>query len=191
MALAFLAVKSGSVHAKVCELTYDGEVCIYNKAFFIEKKVRVKDQGDYEDKLILDNDNVADVIEFRVRIENKGEVEVSNMKMEDFLPEEMELVEGDGLTEYWDEFEPGDTETFYIDAKIDEKEFDRDNFDKCVVNKAEIRYDDSFEGSDTATVCYGDIEITELPETGFASTIAPLGLGLIVIGSLIKKSRKQ
>lgn len=179
------------VYAEDCELTYDGEVCVYNKSFRIEKEVRVKDEGDFEDKLVLDEDEVDEVIEFRIRIENEGEVEVDNMKMEDFLPEEMDRVGGDGLTEYWDDFEPGEDITFYIDAEIDEDEFDNDNFEKCVVNKAEVRYDGDFEGSDTATVCYGDVEVTELPETGFGTTMAPLGLGLIVVGTLIKKSKKK
>ena len=159
---------------------------VKNKSFRIEKEVRIKHEGDYEDKLVLDDGEWGEVIEFRVEIKNEGEVETDDMKMEDFLPEEMYRVGGDGLTEYWNDFEPGETKTFYIDAKIDEDEFDRENFDKCVVNKAEVRYDGDFEGADTATVCYGDIEITELPETGIGTTMLPLGLGLIVVGTLVK-----
>ena len=165
-----------------------GEV-VKNKAFRIEKEVRVKDEGDFEDKLVLDEEDFDKVLEFRIEVKNKGEVDVDDMKVEDFLPEEMDRVGGDGLTEYWDDFDSGDTKTFYIDAKIDEDEFDRENFDKCIVNKAEVRYDGDFEGSDTATVCYGDVEVTELPETGFVDTMVPLGLGLIVVGFLVKNKK--
>jgi hypothetical protein len=112
------------------------------------------------------------------------------MKMEDFLPSEIERVDGDGLTEYWEDFEPGETKTFYIDVEIDSDEFDRENFDKCVVNKAEVRYDGKFEGADTATVCYGVGEITELPETGFVETALPLGLGLLAVAYVFKRYRE-
>lgn len=183
-AVAFLAANTGR---EVYADQY-GEV-VKNKSFRIEKEVRVKDEGDFEDKLVLDEDDWDEVIEFRIEIKNVGEVETDDMKMEDFLPSEMERVGGDGLTEYWDDFEPGETVTFYIDAKIDEDEFDRENFDKCVVNKAEVRYDGAFEGADTAIVCYGDVEITELPETGIATTMVPLGLGLIAVGALIKRKK--
>ena len=64
---------------------------------------------------------------------------------------------------------------------------DRENFEKCVVNKAEVEWDGNFEGSDTATVCYGDVEVTELPETGAVSTLAIAGLGLIIAGYTLKK----
>jgi len=181
--VAFLS--NGKVHADQY-----GEI-VKNKSFRIEKEVRIKHEGDYEDKLVLDDDEWDEIIEFRIEIKNVGEVETDDMKMEDFLPEEMYRVGGNGLTEYWEDFEPGETKTFYIDAKIDSDEFDRDNFDTCVVNKAELRYDGDFEGADTATVCYGDIEITELPETGIGTTMLPLGLGLIVVGTLVKKSRKK
>jgi hypothetical protein len=96
-------------------------------------------------------------------------------------------VGGDGLTEEWDSFEPGETKTFYIKVEVDSAEFERENFEKCVVNKAEVRFDGTFEGADTATVCYGVSEITDLPETGFEEVLLPLGLGLIAVGYVVKK----
>lgn len=163
-----------------------GEVII-NKAFRIQKDVRIKDQGSYEDKLILDKSDWNSIVEFRIRVTNTGEVETDNMKMEDFLPSELVRVGGDKLTEKWDEFEPGATKTFKIEVKLHEDELKRENFDKCVVNKAEVRFDGTFEGSDTATVCYGDRTVTELPETGFEEVLLPLGLGLIAVGYVLKK----
>jgi LPXTG-motif cell wall-anchored protein len=113
------------------------------------------------------------------------------MKMKDSLPDEMERVGGDGLTEYWEDFEPGETKTFIIRAKVNSEEYDRENFEKCVVNKAKVLYDDDEEGSDTATVCYGDSEVTELPKTGGSSVLyGALGLGLSAFGLTVKKLKK-
>lgn len=173
-----------------CTTNYGGygETCIYNKSFEIDKDVRVEDEDDdWEDKVT----DVAedDVVEFRIKVENVGEVTVDNMKMEDFLPDEMERVGGSGLTEYWDDFEPGDKKEFTIKAKVKEDEYDRENFEKCIVNKAEIEYDGDFEGSDTATVCYGNAEITELPDTGPTTGVALSigGLVMMFAGILVKK----
>ena len=66
--------------------------------------------------------------------------------------------------------------------------YDRDvDFEKCIVNKAEVTWDGEFEGSDTATVCYGDEEIKELPETGSNEVAALVGAGLIIVGILVRK----
>lgn len=192
--LAFAAViaVSGSVHAG-CKSTYgNGETCYINKRFEIDKDVRIKDDDDddWEDKVTdVDED---DVVEFRVKIKNKSDDDADDfddMKMEDFLPDEMERVGGSGLTEYWDDFDSDETKTFVIEAKIDEDEFDRDHeFEKCIVNKAEVTWDGDFEGSDTATVCYGDEEVKELPETGSNEIAALFGAALIAVGLLLRKS---
>ncbi len=170
-----------------CEPTYGGgQTCIYNKSFEIDKDVRIEGDDDWEDKVT--DVEADDIVEFRIRVKNVGDIEVDNMKMEDFLPDEMEKVSGD-LTEYWDDFEPGETKEFKIKAQIDEDEFDRENFEKCVVNKVEVSYDGDFEGSDTATVCYGDAEVTELPETGAGATLALAltGLSSITAGAFIRR----
>ncbi|KKT45657.1 MAG: hypothetical protein UW36_C0002G0044 [candidate division WWE3 bacterium GW2011_GWA2_44_16] len=131
-------------------------------------------------------------MEFRVKVKNEGEVEVDDMKMKDFLPKEMEKVGGSGLTEYWDSFEPGESKTFVIKAVVKDSEYDRKNFEKCVVNKARVEYKGDNEGSDTATVCYSDKEPTELPKTGGESAlIGALGLGLASLGVTIKKVKAK
>lgn len=186
--LPFLTV--GEVYA---DGQYGKEVV--NKSFRIEKSVRVKDRDEsFVDKLMLDFGDKDRVLEFKVKIKNTGELKVNHMKMEDFLPDELERVGGDGLTEYWGDFEPGEIKTFYIDAKVNSSEFDRENFEKCVVNKAEVRYSNKFEGADTATVCYGmekEEEITELPETGFVETLLPVGLGLLAVGYALKRYKEE
>jgi len=193
LVVVMAVANKGQVYAE-CESTYgNGEICYYNKRFEIDKDVRVEDEDDdWEDKVM----NVAsdDVVEFRIKIKNRSDddsdkiVDFDNMKMEDFLPDEMERVGGSGLTEYWDDFEPGETKTFYIKAKVKEDEYDRDvDFEKCIVNKAEVTWDGEFEGSDTATVCYGDEEVKELPETGSNEVAALVGAGLVIVGVLVRK----
>ena len=182
---------NNSVYAG-CESNYGGgETCIYNKSFEVEKKVRIEDEGSYKDKVV--DVREGDVVEFRIRVKNVGEVTVDDMKMEDFLPNEMDRVGGSGLTEYWNDFEPGDTKEFVVKAEVDPDEYYNGTFEKCIVNKVEIEYDGAFEGSDTATVCYNNqvSEVVELPETGATANIAMslLGTGLIALGTLTKKRR--
>ncbi len=178
-----------------CESNYGGgETCRYNKRLEIDKYVRI--QGDSE----WHNDKITgvkkdEIIEFKVKIKNlsdKGAGHFDDMKMEDFLPDELVKVGGAGLTENWDDFGHDDTKTFIIEAKINSDEFDRsDNFEKCVVNKAEVRWKGKFEGADTATVCYGNGQPTELPRTGAVSTLAILGLGMLTVGALAKLAKRS
>lgn len=182
------------VLASDCTQVYGGgEIC--NKSFDIEKKVRIKGDNSWKDK--VEDVDEDDVVEFRIKIKNTGEIEVDDMKMIDDLPDELYKTGGDGLTEYWDNFEPGETKEFRTEVKIDSDEFDRDDdFEKCVVNKVEVTYKDKHEASDTAQVCYGEKEekeIKELPETGPGFTTGAmtlLGLGLMGFGTVIKKSSK-
>jgi uncharacterized repeat protein (TIGR01451 family) len=187
VAASLLAAGSNKVYAD-CEPTYGGgETCVWNKSFRITKDVRIEGDDDWEDKVT----DVAEdeTVEFRIRIKNVGEIEVDNMKMKDILPDELIKIGGSGLTEEWDDFEPGETKEFIIKVKVDSEEYDRENFEKCVVNKAEAFYKDKFEGADTATVCYGEGEISELPETGAGSFafLNGLGLGLVSLGTMLKK----
>jgi len=177
--------------AQTCESDGDyGQTCVYNKTFELIKDVRIEGDNTWKDKVI--DVKEGEVIEFRIRIENLGEIAVDDMKMTDFLPDELERIGGDGLTEEWNDFEVGETVTFVIEARIRSEEFDReDNFEKCVVNKAEVRYDGTLEGADTATVCYGNEEITELPETGATATEAMtiFGLASTGFGLILKRKR--
>ena len=170
-----------------------GETYI-NKRFEIDKDVRIEGDNSWKDKVT--DVEINEIVEFKITIKNRSDEEADdfdNMKMEDFLPDELERVGGSGLTEYWDNFEPGEKKSFTIEAKVKDSEYDReDNFEKCVVNKAEVEWDGEFEGSDTAIVCYGNTELTELPETGSSTdSIAALGLGLVVVGALVKKLKKN
>lgn len=190
--VSVFVTSSNKVEASECSTGYygGGEDCFKNKSFRVTKEVRVEGDNEWKDKVV--DVEPDETVEFRIKVKNVGEVGVDDMKYEDFLPDELERVGGSGLTEYWDNFDPGDEVKFTIEAKIDEDEFDNDkDFEKCVVNKVELYYDDAFEGSDTATVCYGDAEITELPETGPTSTVvlALSGFGFLAAGTLVKKRK--
>lgn len=176
-----------------CETTYGGgETCIYNKRFSIEKKVRFEGDSEWEDK--IEDVDEGDVIEFRLKIKNLSDDdadEFDNMKMHDSLPDELIRVGGSGLTEYWDNFDSDETQTYIIRVVVDEDEFDRtDNFENCVVNKAKLYWDDEFEGSDTATVCYGKGTPSELPDTGANAVIALAGLGTTLFGLILRKTAR-
>ena len=170
-----------------------GEEEEYNIRFKITKEVRIQGDTEWKDKVTdVDED---DVVEFRIKIRNKSDDpadSADDMKMEDFLPSEMYKVGGNGLDEEWDNFDPEDEKVFIIQAKVDSDEYDRDvEFEKCVVNKAELRWDGEFQGSDTATVCYGNVEPSELPKTGAVSTLALAGIGSLLTGLVAKKTVKK
>ena len=181
-----LAVNPAKAYA-ACETNYGGgQTCTFNKRFDIDKDVRIEGDNEWKDKVT--GVKKDEVVEFRIKIENTGEISVDNMEMKDFLPDELTKISGD-LTEGWDDFEPGEEKEFKIKVVVDPKEFDKENFEKCVVNKAVVKFDGDEEGSDTATVCYGDLEVTELPKTGPESTLILTVLGglLMAAGSVLKK----
>lgn len=178
-----------------CESTYGGgEKCEVNKRFEIEKKVRIEDSDDddWEDKVMdVESD---EVVEFKIKVTNNSDDEADSaddMRIEDNLPDEMERVGGSGLTEYWDDFEPGETKTFYIRAKISEDEYDSDkDFEKCVVNKVELEWDGDFQGSDTATVCFGNEDVKKLPDTGTTDVFAITGAISLLAGMILRIKNK-
>lgn len=200
IALVMTTLPKTTVYAG-CEQNYGGgETCLINKRFEIEKEVRVCKDGDSDscDDWGSWEDKVTDVkkgqlIQFRIKVTNLSDDEADefdDMRVEDFMPNELYRVGGSGLTEYWDNFASDEEKEFKIEVLIDEDEFDRENFEKCIVNKAEVEWDGEFEGSDTATVCYNDDvkgEITELPETGGTSVAFVAGLLSLTSGLVLRK----
>ncbi len=188
VAVVALISLNGVVYAD-CESTYGGgKEC--DRSFKIIKKVRKEGDNTWKDKVTgVDED---EIVEFKITVENTGDSDADDMKYEDKLPKELEKVGGAGLTEEWDDFSNDNDREFIIKAKVKDSEYDRDNFDKCVVNKVELTHDGDYEGSDTATVCYSDKEVTELPKTGAETNVLAVvsGLGLTFAGFLIKKSRR-
>jgi LPXTG-motif cell wall-anchored protein len=173
-----------------CDAVYGGgENCNFDRKLKITKEVRIKGETDWKDKVTGVTKN--DVVEFKITIKNKsddGADKFSRLKMEDFLPKEMYWVGGSRTTEFKDDFKPGDSKSYVIEAKVYSWEYNKEvKFEKCVVNKAELRKSDEFMGSDTATVCYGNITPSELPKTGAESLVALSGLGLVTAGLVVRK----
>jgi LPXTG-motif cell wall-anchored protein/uncharacterized repeat protein (TIGR01451 family) len=173
-----------------CSTQYGGgKTCESERKLKITKEVRIEGENSWKDKVTgVTKDQV---VEFKITIKNKsddGADKYSRLKIEDFLPSEMYWVGGSRTIEFTDNFKPGDSKTFIVKAKVYAWEYDKSyNFEKCVVNKAELRYKDDFEGSDTATVCYGNVTPSELPKTGAETTLALSGLGMIATGLVVRK----
>lgn len=137
-----------------------GQTCVSNESFEIEKKVRVKGNSTWKDKVT--NVEEQDTVEFKVTVTNTGDDEESKLKMTDSLPDEMSRTGGAGLTEQRDDFAADEDEEFIIEAQLNSSEFDTStSFEKCVVNKAELEQAGDYKGSDTATVCYNNADIEE------------------------------
>jgi uncharacterized repeat protein (TIGR01451 family)/LPXTG-motif cell wall-anchored protein len=173
-----------------------GEGEVVNKSFRIEKHVRFFRESDTRWKDKVTGVRKGDVLEFRIKVTNTGELKTNDMEVKDILPSELKILDGDftaeDLTRDFDNFKPGDVKEYKFRVQVRDSEFDRDeDFEKCVVNRAELRYKNKFEGSDVATVCYVKGEVTELPKTGAASTVTVTlaGLSLIFTGYLSKRKK--
>ena len=74
-----------------------GEEEEYNLRFKITKEVRIQGDSEWKDKVT--DVKEGEVVEFRIKIRNKSDDPADatdDMKMEDFLPEEMTKVGGNG-----------------------------------------------------------------------------------------------
>jgi hypothetical protein len=202
LVVAVLLVARTDVYADDhCEDNYGGgENCVYNKRFRIEKEVRLEGDDSWRDKVTIDltdGDENDKYIEFRIKIKNLSDdeadkyIDFDNMEMKDKLPDVFDKIKGD-LSVDWDDFEPGDEKEFKIRVELDEDEIDRNgDYEKCAVNKASVYWDDEFEGSDTATVCWtNEGEVLGLPDTGAVANLAIAGFGLLTTGALLKGSKK-
>ncbi|OGC68655.1 hypothetical protein A2415_02280 [candidate division WWE3 bacterium RIFOXYC1_FULL_39_7] len=204
-----LVLSTVSVSAEECDTTYGGgETCIINKSFKIRKWVKLEGDETWREEVTIDlndDDENDKEIYFKIEVTNNvtsddvdvDDMEFDDMKMKDILPDELKLDKDseDEPEENWDNFKAGDKKTFYLTVKLKDKERERDGtFHKCAINKAELYFDGDFEGADDAAVCWkrGDKEkIKELPKTGTPIETGIAGAGLIVLGALIKKSKKS
>lgn len=188
-AVSFTGITKAYADSNCKTLYGGGEHCDYDRKLKITKEVRIEGETSWKDKVT--NVTKNQVVEFKITIKNKsddGADKYSRLKIEDFLPSEMYWVGGSRTVEFLDDVKPGDSETFIIKAKVYAWEYDKSyEFEKCVVNKAELRWKDNFEGSDTATVCYGNITPSELPKTGAETTLAITGLGMLITGLVVRK----
>jgi len=172
----------------VKSFAYGGEEEIILK---IVKEVKLSGDATYKDKVFIDLTNKDERVKeifFRITVTNTGD-KVEKLKMEDFLPDALTKVSGN-LTEEWAVLEKDETKTFEIKATLKSTEIKEDkDYEKCVVNKAELRRDGNFAGSDVATVCYGNKPV-KLPETGFLPMSGFVGLGMMSLGGLLRLGKK-
>ncbi|MBI2414362.1 hypothetical protein HYV31_00750 [candidate division WWE3 bacterium] len=172
-------VSKGDVLATCTSDGAYGQTCTNEENFTVEKKVRIKGNTSWQDKVI--NVKEVETVEFRITVKNVGDESESKMKTIDLLPDELSRTGGAGLTEVWDDFNDGDSKEFIIESKLKSSEFQNTKqFEKCVVNKVDLYQNEDHKGSDTATVCYNNAKVEELPKTG---PIVPIGiLGIIGVG---------
>lgn len=188
----FLAVLTlPSAHAEDCEPNYGGgETCEREEDIDVDKKVRIYDEDLDDDEGFSDkvtDVEEGDILEFKIKVKNKGD-DIEDIDVKDSLPNELKMVSGED-SEHYDEIKAGESESFRFKAKVKDSEFDRDDsFEKCVVNKVKVKQGDETKASDTATVCYGDSEIEELPSTGSgAALVAAVGSAVSGLGLYLKK----
>jgi len=125
------------------------ECPIANKRFDIVKVVKMSNEEDsqYRDgvKGVLNDQTVN----FKITVTNTGEVSVDDLKLIDFLPENLDnfqldkkLSQDDGNLTFifGNDFEPGEREVFLFSAQADVVGMDPGD-EKCVVNKAQIYRD--------------------------------------------------
>jgi uncharacterized repeat protein (TIGR01451 family)/LPXTG-motif cell wall-anchored protein len=180
MSLALSITFLGSNNVVYANCTSDGaygQKCERAEDFDIDKDVRFVGDDTWKDKLTKVKKGQR--IEFKITVKNTDDVEVDSMKMVDFLPDELEFKGGDKLVQYWQDFSAGEKKTFIFEAQVKDSEYNRSNFEKCVVNKAEAYYSDDEVGSDSAKVCYSDKDIEELPRTG------PIDDGMLALAGLV------
>lgn len=149
-----------------------------NYSIDLNKKVRFEGEDSWKDKIY--GADSEDVIEFRIKITNTGNSEIDDLKMTDYLPDELERVGGSGLTEYFGDLEVAEEKTFVIKAKVKPQYL---NEERCVVNEAKVEHDEANKSKDSATVCFGEVEIEELPETGPTATVILAIAGMVFVFS--------
>ncbi len=197
-----------------CEQRYGGgETCVVTSTFKIRKYVRLEGDKSWRDEVTIDlndGDENDKKIEFKVEVTAEisdshnvdlDKITFDDLKMKDSWPEELKFLDesDDDLKEEWDDFKAGDKKTFRFTGKIQGDEKDKDGeFEKCVVNKASLYYEDEFQASDEAVVCYkktedvlGTSTVAELPKTGLLPIPAILGVALLSASGLLKLARKK
>lgn len=181
LALTLFAAAAQNVSAQ-----YAGEQPS-TRTFLLDKKVLDPRSNKFVDNLsveqfkFLPNQDVW----YRVEIKNNTNSELTNVIGKDVLPAGMQLVSGDGvydpatntLTVTIDKIAPNSSRFWDIKARFITGKGGQIAGTACVNNYAEARKDGEMM-SDYANVCVTDKvlgEVSELPRTGPAATIALIG----------------
>lgn len=201
-------VIASKVSAKeICFTQYGGgETCIEedeNANINVDKKVSEKD-GNYEDHLKSSEHkfSAGDKIYFRIEVENKGDVDLVDVKLEDTLPDFVEFdkeiegsahLSGSKITFHLGDLDKGESKTVKFRAKVVDKDKLPVDDKVCLTNVARAegdRKDNSDEEKDTdySNFCIelGE-EPTQLPKAGTPLNLAVAGMVSIIGGGLYRK----
>lgn len=191
------------VFADSCNHSYGGgKSC--KKDVEITKEVRKGFDGGFDKKVT--GVKKGELIQFRITVHNTGDANLKDLRVEDVLPEALELIDGDLKRdiEFLDNGDDSKVEgckavsngvaVFCITAKVKDSEF-KAGKSACVVNQAKVKADFNKDGNretkddSEAEVCYGS-ELKQLPKTGNEdAVIATLfGLGMIMTGFGLRKA---
>lgn len=155
-----------------------------NSGYNLTKRVSIKDESA---KQKITGIKKGTVFKYTFTIENKTN-ETKTLKLVDSLPKELERVGGIGFTEEVT-LAKNSSVKLYMEVKVKDSEFEnKTNFEKCVVNTAELYKDGSKKESSSATVCYGEGVAKNLPETGPNDIFALIGLVFAIAGIVIRQS---
>lgn len=179
----------GDVKTKAYEAPYYGEVPAGQ--IKIVKKVKDPANDTWADNLSVYDYRFApgEEVVYLLTIENKGEVDFDEIKINDYLPDFLELSEGE-LEKVFNDFEKGEVAEYEIKAKVvntDQLPVDQGLF--CLINKAEVIADDQGD-EDTAQICVESkvLGASIQPEAGVNLLVLAGSLvGFSVLGFCFKK----
>jgi uncharacterized repeat protein (TIGR01451 family) len=164
-------LSASSARATVrCETQYGGgEVCVRTGQLQIDKEVWDPDAQKFVDNLGLSDYKFApgEEIIFKLKIKNVGDNSFGTVEVRDYLPEHLELVNGDIAFDLHD-LNPGEAKEFEIKTKVvDASKFPFDQSLICEVNTAEAWSGDERD-KDTSYICLTKkvLGVSILPKTG-------------------------
>lgn len=153
IALILATLSSKSAFALNCVSTAYGNLCSGAPLDYDVRKTVSKTAGS-EGTDRITGISQGDTFTFYFRVSNNTLNEVT-LTLEDNLPSNLERVGGIGYTEKVTLY-PKSRKTLEMVVKVKDSEFQNKNFfQKCVVNKANLYKDKDLKDSATATVCYG------------------------------------
>lgn len=182
LGVIFLLTAKSTLAAVRCETQYGGsEVCVRTGQLQIDKEVWNPDTEKFVDNLGLSDHKFlpGDEIVFKLKIKNVGDNTFSKVEVRDYLPELINLTNGD-ISFDINDFHPGDVNEYEIKTKVvDANQFPSNKSVVCEVNTAETWSGDERD-KDTAQVCLTTnvLGVTVLPKTG------PAEIGLMAFGLL-------
>jgi len=213
ISLGFFAISTAVSAREVCFTQYGGgETCVNvedNSDIDIEKYVATRDESDAYQSHLKSSEhtfNAEDYVYFRLRVKNRGEVDLKNVVVKYVLPNFVTYdetltdtkpseVDGNNIKYDFGSLKIGADKVIKIRTKVvDEADLPAD--DKvCVTNVAEAKgyrvdNNDKESDSDYANFCIDLPAVlgtpTQLPKTGTESTLSIIGALVLGVGALYR-----